>query len=335
MNKLEKNRAKVYSSIELLPAQIEQGWSIINKANIPISYRNFDNIVVCGMGGSNIGFDLVRHAMSKKINIPIILHADYNLPSFVSKKSLIILSSYSGNTEEVLSSAKKAINNKYNAYIITSGGKLSKMIGRIPGIVFPTDFNPSNQPRWGLGYSIGVFLNLLTRTGATTITDTQLMKANISQPCKDFKALAKIMENRIAIVIAAEHLIGNAHVLCNQLNETADNMAVWLSLPEANHHFMEALTFPKVIVEKNIIVLFLNSNKYSSKIQKRLAITKKVLTRQGIQYLEVSPKENSRLADSLSTLQIGSYLCYHMSVVNMVDPVAIPTVDFFKKQMKK
>jgi len=219
MNKLEKNRAKVYSSIELLPAQIEQAWPMMAEAKIPSKYKTVNNIVVCGMGGSNIGFHLVRQALASKIDIPIFIHSDYKLPKFVNKNSLVILSSYSGNTEEILSCARQVVANKYNGYIITGGGKLSKMMDKIPGIVFPTDFNPSDEPRWGLGYSIGAFLRALNRLEVLPITETQLMKANISQPVNDFRTLAKIISNKIVITIAAEHLIGNAHIFCNQLKK--------------------------------------------------------------------------------------------------------------------
>ncbi|MFW0862705.1 MAG: SIS domain-containing protein [Candidatus Komeilibacteria bacterium] len=335
MNKIEKNRAKVYSSIELIPAQIEQAWTMMAEAKIPSKYKKFSNIVVCGMGGSNIGFHLVRQALASKIEVPIFIHSDYKLPKFVNKDSLVILSSYSGNTEEVISCAKQVVANKYSGYIITGGGKLAKMTDKIPGEVFSTDFNPSDEPRWGLGYSIGSFLQLLNRLDVLSITDAQLMKANVSQPVNDFKALAKIMRNKMVVVMAAEHLIGNAHIFCNQLNETADNMAIWMALPELNHHFMEALSNPKEVVQKNMVVLFLNSDNYSSKIKKRIEITKKVLNKKKVKWLELSSGKKNALEDSLSTLQLLSYLCYHMSVVNKVDPIAIPTVDFFKAQLKK
>jgi glucose/mannose-6-phosphate isomerase len=334
MNKLEKNRAKVYSSIELLPAQIEQAWSVMKSARIPASYQDVDSIIVCGMGGSSIGFHLVRQALQDKINIPIILHSDYKLPKFVGKNSLVILSSYSGNTDEVLSCAKDVVAKKLRGYIITGGGKLAKMIGKMPGLVFPIDFNPSEEPRWGLGYSIGSFLQLLNKIGSIELSDQQVMKANTSQNVKDFNTLAKLMKNNQLIVLAAEHLVGNAHIFCNQINETADNMAVWASLPEFNHHFMEAFSYPKG-VQKSTVVLFMNSDKYSTKIRKRIEITKKVLKKQNIGWFEISSNGKSLLEDSLSTLQLASFLCYYMSVVNKVDPIAIPTVDFFKKQMKK
>ncbi|MBL7021963.1 hypothetical protein ISR92_01405 [Patescibacteria group bacterium] len=335
MNKLEINRASVYSSIELLPAQIEQAWTVMEKARIPVNYKKINNIVICGMGGSNIGFHMVQKALSERLNVPIIIHADYNLPKFVDKNTLVILSSYSGNTEEVLSAAKKVQENKLKGYIITGGGKLSKMVGKIPGIVLPMDFNPSNEPRWGLGHSIGAFIQLLHKVEVVKISEDEIMKANSSVKDEEMQSLAKEIKDKQIVVMAAEHLEGNAHIFCNQLNETADNMAVYFTLPELNHHLMEAFSFPKGFIKAKTMVVFLASGKYSSKIQKRLKVTKKVLNKQGIKWAELSSGMKKTLQDSLSTLQLASYLCYYMSVVNKVDPIAIPTVDFFKKEMKK
>ncbi len=122
---------------------------------------------------------------------------------------------------------------------------------------------------------------------------------------------------------------------CNQLNETANNMATWLALPELNHHFLEAFSFPKGLARQKLVVLFLNSAKYSTKIEKRVKITKKVLDKKGVKWLDLFSDQKNQLSDSLSTLQRASFLCYHVSVANKVDPIAIPTVDFFKKEMKK
>ena len=335
MNKLEKNKVKVYSSIELLPAQIEQSWSVMSVAKVPARYKDFDNIVICGMGGSNIGFHMIRQALGDRINVPIIIHSDYKLPRFVGKKSLIILSSYSGNTEEILSCAREVVSKKLNGYIITRGGKLSKMIGKVPGIILSIDFNPSDEPRWGLGYSIGAFIQLLKRVGVLDIDEKEIMKANVTRKDEGAMDIVKKLRNKQIIVVAAEHLVGNAHIFCNQLNETADNMAVWFALPELNHHFLEAFSFPKGLAQQRSAVVFMNSMKYSAKIQKRINVTKKVLNKQGVKWLEVVSEQKSVLGDSLSTLQLASFICYYMSVVNKVDPIAIPTVDFFKKEMKK
>ena len=66
------------------------------------------------------------------------------------------------------------------------------------------------------------------------------------------KEKAKKVAKKQIVIIAAEHLVGNAHILSNQLNETADNMAIWLALPEVNHHFMEAFSYPKNISNKTL-----------------------------------------------------------------------------------
>lgn len=336
MNKEQLNQKKVYQSIELLTAQIEQGWQLTAEVKLPQHYKGFDNIVVCGMGGSNIGYHLVRSVLGNQLKLPVIINAEYNLPAFVNKKSLIILSSYSGDTEEVVNCAQQVVKRRLKGLIVTTGGKLAKLVDKkIPGIVLPTDFNPSNEPRWGLGYSIGAFLNLLSRL-TSVFKESQLLIANKSvSDSKLIQGLAKKLAGKQVLIVAAEHLQGNAHILTNQLNESADNLAFWLSLPELDHHFLEALSFPKDLAQKKIAVLFLTSFNYSPVIAKRVKITAQVFKKQGLQVEFLEVNTDFELQDSLSTLQLGSYLCYHISVVNKVDPIAIPWVYFFKREMKK
>ncbi|MFH1668272.1 MAG: SIS domain-containing protein [Candidatus Komeilibacteria bacterium] len=336
MQKLTKQQL-AYNSIDLLTAQIDQGWAMMNALKLPVNYQKFTNIVVCGMGGSQIGFAMIGQALSKELKIPVYINNDYNLPSFVDKKSLIILSSYSGTTEEVLSCTQEVIKRGYHGLIITSNGLLARRISKsLPGLKFSTDFNPSQQPRLGLGYSVGIFLSLLNRIKAIKLSKKVFAQINLSVvDSKENQALAKKIAKKMILVVSAEHLAGNAHILSNQINESGKNQAYWANLPELNHHFLESLSFPQGLAQQKMLVLFLESASYSAKIQRRIKVTKMVFKKQGIGVESLRVKTKSDLQDSLSTLQLGAYLCYYISVANGVDPLDIPWVDYFKKELKK
>lgn len=336
MKKLTKQQL-AYNSIDLLTAQIDQGWELMNEIKLPGNYQNFDNIVICGMGGSQIGFAMIQQALLKETKIPIYINNDYSLPAFANKKSLIILSSYSGTTEEVISCWQEVIKKGYKGFIITSGGLLARRIGKsVPGIKFAADFNPSKQPRLGLGYSIGVFLSLLNQLKVIKLSKKTFAQINSSVSDNgDIKKLATKVAKKLILVISAEHLAGSAHILANQINESGKNQAYWSNLPELNHHFLESLVFPSGLAKQKMLVLFLESKNYSAKIQKRISVTKKVLKKQGVKIESINVATKNLLEDSLSTLQVGSYLCYYISVVNGVDPLDIPWVDYFKKELKK
>src|SRR5438552_16752901 len=94
------DKGKILNSIEHLPEQMKQIWGEINYLAFPESYKNTQNIVVCGMGGSALGGRIIHSLMFNNLNSPIEIVTGYKLPNYVNEKSLVILSSYSGNTEE-------------------------------------------------------------------------------------------------------------------------------------------------------------------------------------------------------------------------------------------
>jgi glucose/mannose-6-phosphate isomerase len=328
-------QTKVQQSIDLLSQQIESGWFGFKKVNPPAAYKKFDNLVVCGMGGSQIGFHLVRDALAKELSFPIIINSNYNLPNFVNRQSLVVLSSYSGDTAEALSCAQQVIKRRLRGVVMTSGGQLARLVvdKKLPGIIFKTDLNPSGAPRWGLGYSIGGFLGLLNKLTGAPRQLPQFINDNRASNQKKMADLAKKLAGKQILVVAAEHLRGNAHVLVNQINESADNLAFWLPLPELGHHFLEALSFPREVVKKNLAILFLTSKKYSTPITKQIGVLDKIFKKRGLLTSFFPAPPQSLLSESLSTLQAGSNLCYYICVANRVDPAATPWVEVFKKMM--
>ena len=98
--------------------------AIGDTSNLKNSYKKFNNILICGLGGSGIGGTIVNDIVSPLTNIPILTTKDYSIPNFVDKNTLVIVSSYSGNTEETISALKKCQIRNIEISIITSGGKL-------------------------------------------------------------------------------------------------------------------------------------------------------------------------------------------------------------------
>ncbi|MDQ2912321.1 MAG: SIS domain-containing protein, partial [Chloroflexota bacterium] len=96
------------SRIKDLPKQVRDAWAIASKASIAPPYSDVRNIVVAGMGGSAIGGDLAAALLADELKVPMSVHRDYGLPAYVGRDSLVIVSSYSGNTEETLSSFEEA-----------------------------------------------------------------------------------------------------------------------------------------------------------------------------------------------------------------------------------
>lgn len=92
-----------------MPQLCQQAWQMAMNFELPQDYLKVSKVVILGMGGSAISGDLVSNLVASEAKLPILIHRDYNLPAFINTKTLVIASSYSGMTEETLSSFKQAL----------------------------------------------------------------------------------------------------------------------------------------------------------------------------------------------------------------------------------
>ena len=158
------DKLKVALSIGYLPRQLGQAWAEVLKIKLPLAYAQCQQIVFCGMGGSNLASELVRSIYGAEIKKPFILVRNYNLPAFVNKNTLVIISSYSGNTEESVNCLKQAKDKKAKIFCLASGGKIMALArkNKLPFYKTNTKYNPSGQPRYGLGSQLGAALALFS-----------------------------------------------------------------------------------------------------------------------------------------------------------------------------
>ena len=345
----ELDKSQMFASIEQLDLQFKQTWSEIKEINLPKTYRNIDHVVLNGMGGSGLAGRLVKTLFSERMSIPIDHIHDYILPRTVNKKTLFFVVSYSGNTEEPVSTVTKGIKRGAKVFIIANGGKLSQIAKKykLPNYTFKEEHNPCGQPRMGLGYNLGSLVGILKRLNIIDITDAEFLnslkimrvlnnKLSVGVPMRRniAKKIAQKLHGKMPIIIASEHLEGNAHIFRNQINENGKNFANYYLIPELNHHLMEGMINPKIKV-KNLIFLFIKSKLYYSSNQKRHEITQKVLSKQGIPWLDHTLIGKSQLEQSFEMLLLGSYASYYLALLNNIDPSPIPWVDYFKDQLSK
>lgn len=329
----------VEGSTGMLTLQCEQIWQDIQALDFPPDFKDCQNIVLCGMGGSAYGGYVINSLYKDQLKIPLISNNDYALPSFVSQKTLVILSSYSGSTEEVLSCAQEALGKGAKIAGIAGGGTLSEFLksNNILSIVFDPKHNPSGQPRLGTGYMVLGTIAILNKIGVISVPDEQVNQAiselkteqeNIKNMGRE---LAAKFQGFIPVIFCAEFLEGNAHILRNQFNETAKSFSAFSILPELNHHLMEGLKNPE---DKKLKVLFITSELYSDKLKRRVELTKDVVEKNEVGYEEYQVIGSSKLSQMLNALSFGGYLTLYLAFLYGQDPSLIPWVDYFKKQLE-
>ncbi len=342
---------RVGDSIELLPDQMRQVLADARLIKIPREFSRITHVVVNGMGGSNLGARLAQAVWSNEMKVPLLIEPGYDVPAYVGKNTLYLISSYSGTTEEPLSTYREA--RKRGAKIIaltedSPKSRLKKMILKddIPGYIFKPEFNPSGQPRMGIGYTAFGMLVLMARAGIFKIAVREMeeiiakmeiwtRKLKPEEPVKlnQVKQLALKLKNKNAVLVSAGHLAGNVHIARNQLSESSKYFSSYLTLPELNHYSMEGLANPPAN-KKNLIFVFFDSKLYHPKIQRRALLTKQVIKKNGIEVLSHELKGKTRKEQGFEMLQFGEWLSYYLGMIYEVDPQKIPWVDWFKKQLK-
>lgn len=334
-------------SVEELPNQISDALSQVSSVVVPDSYKNFKNVVVSGMGGSVLGSYVIKNLFKSELTAPFEVVSHYALPNYVNSETLVLLSSYSGTTEETLAAAEDAKSRGAKVMVITGGGPLAEMAkaNEWPIYLIKATYNPCNQPRLAIGYAIVGQLGLFVKAGLLTdqrelltkvTTGLTKMVPTLGPDAKNnaAKLLAFAAFDKHVIFVAAEHLIGSAHVINNQFNENAKVLTSEWHLPEFNHHYMEALSFPKLAKDTTLFMLF-NSPLYHERIQKRVLVTKELLEQKGYEVQMIQATAPSKLEQVFEIIQLGEFVAAYLPVLYDIDPSGIPNVDWFKAEMAK
>jgi glucose/mannose-6-phosphate isomerase len=321
-----------------LGAQIRDAWRQVSALDIPDSYRNPCNVVVSGMGGSTLGAHVLQSVFRDELEIPFEISNDYHLPNYVDRDTLVILSSYSGTTEETLSAARDAIRRKARIVVVTNGGELLTLAKKhkFPALVIDPVENPSNQPRMAIGYMTMGIAGILSKTNVIKLDErkvtaiSRLIDKHDTQKAVD---LAGHLEKSFVLLMSAEHLTGAAHVFNNQINENAKQLSVTQILPELDHHFLEGLTFPRSIKKALVAVLF-QSGHYHPRTQKRIKLTAEILQKNGIRAITIDVIGKNRFEEAWTAIALGASTSVALAKRHKIDPWPVPNVTWLKDQLK-
>src|SRR6266576_1418392 len=222
--------------IKELPKQIQGAWQVTRAAQLPPAYGDVRNITVIGMGGSAIGGDLAAALLADELKVPMSVHRDYGLPAYVGRDSLVIVSSYSGNTEETLSSFEEARKRGAKVLVLTTGGKIAEL-ARASNYPVVT-FSYKAQPRAALGYSLGLVLGVLTKLGFArdlsgdidaALSDLAKLEERVHEGARtnDAKKMALELQGRIPFAYGAGVMGVMARRVKGQWNENAKNWSAF------------------------------------------------------------------------------------------------------------
>jgi len=342
------DKSGVLESTKLLADQCRQAWQETRALSLPEDYRQVHSAVVAGMGGSHLGAQLINSVFSPSLKAPLLIVNEYQAPGYVGPDTLVLATSYSGNTQETLDFVKLALEKQAKIVCISSGGQLEAFAHEhsLPFYSFDSQNNPSRIPRYGSGYLFIAQMVLLAKAGIITLTNQEIDQItsvlSSSQAFYDLdvpsdqnlaKQLANQLHQKAVVLVASEHLAGSAYIFKNQLNESAKHFAVMFKIPELNHHLLEGLAHPQDL-SSNTIFTFFDSQLYHPQNQTRYLVTSEIIAKQGFEQFSFKPQSQAPLSQAFETLAFTSYVAIYLSLLNQVDPGPNPWVDELKSRLK-
>jgi len=320
---------------EKQPAQLEYQF------DLPKLDGEFSNIVYAGMGGSALAALLMKTWPGCKL--PFELTRDYDIPSYVSDKTLFIASSYSGNTEETLSALAEAEAKGAQIVVIAGGGKLVEIAQQKnhPCLVLPK----VGQPRYAVLYSLKALVSVLVAAGAAEKTVLEeATKASVflkeslgawlpTVPSNEntAKKLALELAGKSVVIYAGPLLAPAAYKWKISFNENAKNIAWWNQLSELNHNEISGwISHP---VQKPYGVAELQSSLDHPRIARRYEVMNQMLSGKMPAPEIVSAKGDTKLEQLLWSVMFGDFVSIYLALVNNVDPSPVDLQENFKKNL--
>lgn len=297
--------------------------------------KSFDTLVVSGMGGSALPADLMEiFAKAKKANLRVIANRFYHLPPEAYGNALNIVCSYSGNTEETLSSLEEAIEKKLEIVGISAGGKLEEICktNNLPFVRLPGGI----QPRIATGYFFGALYRILVNAKILSDeTETMLelagwLKSEQADLEKQGEGIAQKLFEKTPIIYSSERLGAIAKNWKIKINENAKTTAFWNFFPELNHNEMVGFTNPRA----QYFVVMLQDPDDDPRNTKRFEVTRKLLSENKIESFTVSIPKEPIFYQIFWTLNLGDWTSYHLALKYGQDPEPVEMVEKFKELIK-
>jgi len=324
--------AQFYKDIKTFPKQFKIGLEIAKGIK---PSQDFDSIVVCGMGGSSYFVEILEDVMRSqpKNNKLIFANRTYQLPNFVNKKTLIVLASYSGGTEETLACAEEVKVRGLQCIIFTAGGKLEDFAkeNEIPLFKVPG----GTQSRLSSGFYIAGLIKLLIDLKFTEVTEEEIIDiaANLDKNLEEAysKEIAKKLVNKVPILYTTDNNISIGRVGKIKFNETDKIQCFYNYFPELNHN--EMVGFTKQLMDPFFLIF--ESKFTNPRNLKRISVFKDLMKKDGMDSEVIIPKGETTIEEILNSYYLIDHITYYLSIEYQIDPEPVELVDEFKKVLEQ
>ncbi len=325
------------------PEQCQRAWHNATDFGFPRDYVKVEKVVIAGMGGSAIGGDLVRRIAMIENTLPVWVHRDYGLPPFVDRNTLVIFSSYSGNTEETLSCFSDSLRTQAKKMVLTTGGKLKALAEkeRIPVLTIDYEAPPRAAFPHSFVSLLGIFHSLrFLQDKSADMTESLGVMKRIEDSVSEktpldsnlAKQLAADLFGRLAVIYGAGQLTEVAQRWKTQINENSKAWAFYEAFPELNHNAVVGYQLPAE-TRQRAMALLLHSASLHPRVSIRYQVTSEILTKAGVKHKTVEAIGKSPLAQMIGLVLLGDYVSFYLAMLNRTDPIPVPTIDHLKSRL--
>ena len=322
--------------ISKFTTQLQEAYEIGSNSDLKTTNKKITSVIICGLGGSGIGGKIVSQIAEKHSKVPFVTHNTYSLPNFVNENTLVVISSYSGNTEETVSAFKEALKRNSEIACVTSGGEIQRIANEnntnciiIPG---------GNPPRAMLTYSLTQLFFILNNYGIingdfkTDLTSSILLLNNEVESIKEeAKKVTEIIKNKTILIYTDVSFEGVGTRFKQQLNENSKTLAYSNIIPEMNHNELLGWSGGSDLYS----VVFLRNDSDNKRNQIRMEISKDIISKKTNSVAEVFSKGESIIEKTFYHILLTDWISYYLSEEYGVDSIEIATIDFLKNELSK
>ncbi|OWY19607.1 bifunctional phosphoglucose/phosphomannose isomerase [Sphingobacteriales bacterium UPWRP_1] len=316
--------------------QLSNALEIGKNATLTDHAAPIQNILVTGLGGSGMGADVVIDLCADQLPVPMLVNKNYQLPAFVNHHTLVIASSYSGNTEETTNALQIAIERGAKIVCITTGGVM-KQIARENGLDL-IQLPSGRPPRASLGFSFIQQFFILHHFGFITNdfieqTEAAIALLNAEQDAIKTQAAAwaKTLAHQMPIIYAPDGYGSVAIRWRQQINENGKQLCWHHVIPEMNHNELVGWRTK----DNNQAPVFLRASDVYERINYRIDINKTIVGQYTDSIYELTAKGNTKTERLLYLIHFGDWLSWYLAQERHMDATEVKVIDYLKGELAK
>ena len=323
--------------IARFPEQLEEALKIAEKVSLKKHNAPLRSVFISGLGGSGIGGNFVQEFVRPHCKLPVLVSKGYHAPAWANKHTLAICSSYSGNTEETLSTLEQLLGTGAKIVCISSGGKLLEMAKShgLDYVQLPTGWS---SPRACLGYSVVGQLGVLRAAGLiplklfTQVKNAwKLLNRDDADIQKKAKKIAGFLVDKTPVLYIADQMEAVAVRWRQQINENAKMLAWHHVVPEMNHNELVGWRNNR----PDVAAVWLRNRDDFHRTSVRMDINKEIVEHFTGTSIEVWSKGKTHIEKAFYLVYLGDWMSYFLAEIRDIDPVEIKVIDYLKGELAK